>query len=65
VGISLDRGRFLTAADNEHSPFAIVIDERFAKLYFAGQDPIGQHVNLAILNKTAEIVGIVGHVKPS
>ena len=63
MGISLDRGRFLTSADNEHSPFAIVIDEKFAKLYFAGQNPIGQRVNLAILNQTAEIVGIVGHVK--
>jgi predicted permease len=63
MGISLERGRFLTPADNEHSPFVIVIDERFAKLYFAGQNPIGQRVNIAILNKVAEIVGIVGHVK--
>jgi predicted permease len=63
MGISLRRGRFLTPADNEHSPFTIVIDEQFAKLYFAGQNPIGRHVNLAILNKAAEIVGIVGHVK--
>ena len=63
MGISLDRGRFLTTADDEHSPFVIVIDERFANLYFAGANPIGRHVNLAVLNKTAEIVGIVGHVK--
>ncbi len=63
MGISLDRGIFLTTADDEHSPFVIVIDERFAKLYFAGQNPIGRHVNLAVINKTAEIVGIVGHVK--
>jgi predicted permease len=63
MGIPLERGRFLTAADNAHSPSVIAIDEQFAKLYFAGQNPIGQHVNLAILNKAAEIVGIVGHVK--
>jgi len=63
MGISLERGRFLTRADNEHSPFAIVIDEKFAKLYFAGQNPIGQRVNLAMFNSAAEIVGIVGHVK--
>jgi predicted permease len=61
--IPLERGRFLTSADNEHAPFAIVIDEQFAKLYFAGRNPIGRRVNLAILNKAAEIVGIVGHVK--
>jgi predicted permease len=63
MGIPLQRGRFLTAADNEHAPFVIVIDEQFARLHFAGQNPIGQHVNLAILNQAAEIVGIVGHVK--
>ena len=63
MGIPLERGRFLTPADNEHSPFVVVIDEQFAKLYFAGENPVGQHVNIAILNKTAEIVGVVGHVK--
>jgi predicted permease len=63
MGISLERGRFLTPADNEHSPFVIAIDEQFAKLYFAGQNPVGQRVNISILNKVAEIVGIVGHVK--
>jgi predicted permease len=61
--ISLLRGRFLTFADNEHSPFAIVIDEEFARLYFAGQNPVGRRVNIAILNKSAEIVGVVQHVK--
>jgi putative ABC transport system permease protein len=63
MGIPLERGRFLTPADNEHSPFVIVIDDQFAKLYFAGQDPIGQSVNFALFNKPAEIVGVVAHVK--
>ncbi len=59
----LERGRFLTPADTEHSSAVMVIDEQFARLYFAGRDPIGQRVNLAFLNRTAEVVGIVGHVK--
>ena len=63
MGIPLVRGRFLTPADNEHSPFVITIDEQFAKLFFADQDPVGQHVNLALFDKPAEIVGLVGHVK--
>ena len=63
MGTPLERGRFLTPSDNEHSPFVIVIDDQFAKIYFAGQDPIGQHVNFALFNKPAEIVGIAGHVK--
>jgi predicted permease len=59
----LQRGRFLSPADNEHSPSVVVIDQRFARLYFANQDPIGKRVNFDILNVTAEIVGVVGHVK--
>jgi putative ABC transport system permease protein len=61
--IPLQRGRFLTSADSTHSPFVTVIDNRFARLYFPGQNPVGRHINFDILNKTAEIVGVVGHVK--
>ncbi len=61
--VPLLRGRFLTSSDTKHSPFVIVIDERFAKLYFPGQNPIGKRVNFDIMNGTAEIVGVVGHVK--
>ena len=63
MAIPLERGRFLTPADNEHSPFVIAIDEQFAKIYFAGQNPIGRRVHTAILNGVSEIVGVVGHVK--
>jgi predicted permease len=59
----LRRGRFLTPQDNEHSPLVTVIDDRFAQLHFRGQDPIGKRVNFGILNVSAEIVGVVGHVK--
>jgi predicted permease len=61
--IPLKRGRFLSPHDDEHSPGVIVIDESFARDYFGGKDPIGEHVNFGILNVTAEIVGVVGHVK--
>ena len=61
--IPLERGRFLTSSDTADSPFVIVIDDRFAQMYFPGQNPIGRRVNFDILNKTAEIVGVVGHVK--
>jgi predicted permease len=61
--IPLQRGRFVSAQDNEHSPLVTVIDERFAQLYFRGQDPIGKRINFEILNTAAEIVGVVGHVK--
>jgi predicted permease len=63
MGIPLKRGRFLTDSDSENAPFVTVIDDQFAKLYFGEKDPIGRHVNFDILNTTAEIVGVVGHIK--
>jgi len=63
MGIPLLRGRFLTPQDNEHSSPAIVIDDQFARRHFADQDPVGRRINIDILNITAEIVGVVGHVR--
>jgi predicted permease len=59
--IPLKRGRFLSESDVSRSPFVTVIDERFAKQFFGNQDPIGKRINFAILDRSAEIVGIVGH----
>ena len=61
--IQLRRGRFLTPMDNQHSPSVVVIDDRFAELYFPGRNPIGRRINFDIVNMTPEIVGVVGHVK--
>jgi putative ABC transport system permease protein len=63
MGIPLKRGRFFSSADNEHSPVVTVIDDRFAQLIFGNDDPIGKHVNFDLLNASAVIVGVVGHVK--
>jgi len=61
--IPLKRGRFLSPQDTAHSSLVMVIDDRFAQLYFGGQNPIGKRVNFAIMNTSLEIVGVVGHVK--
>jgi predicted permease len=63
MGLTLERGRFVTPQDNENSPVVIDIDDSFARTYFPGQDPIGRRVNLTQFNVQAEIVGVVGHVK--
>ena len=63
MGIPLKRGRFLTPQDNEHSSPVMVIDEEFARRHFGNQNPIGRRINIDILNVTAEIVGLVGHVR--
>jgi predicted permease len=63
MGIPLERGRFFTAQDNEKSSHVVVVDDVFARKFFADQDPIGQHVVLDNKGGRAEIVGIVPHVK--
>jgi predicted permease len=63
MGISLQRGRFITPQDDEHAPVVIVIDDVFARTYFPGENPIGKRVHLATFKVEAEIVGVVGHVK--
>ena len=68
--IPLLRGRFFTDADNEHSNGVMVIDESFARKYFAGQDPIGKTITVFEWDKDAArrswipltVIGVVGHV---
>lgn len=63
MGIEVKRGRFITGADNENAPVAIDIDDVFARTYFPDEDPVGKRIHLAGFDVTAEIVGVVGHVK--
>jgi predicted permease len=63
MGITLERGRFVTPQDDEHSSVVVDIDDVFARTYLPGENPIGKHVHLATFDVTAEIVGVVGHVK--
>jgi predicted permease len=62
MSLPLERGRFFTDEDNEHSPRVIVVDDVFAKKFFPDQDPIGRRI-LEDDSHPAEIVGVVGHVK--
>jgi predicted permease len=63
MGLTLQRGRFVSPQDNENSPVVIDIDDAFARTYFPHEDPIGKHVHLEQFNVDAEIIGVVGHVK--
>src|SRR5262249_23711035 len=63
MGIPLLRGRFFTAQDNERGSRVIVVDDVFAKKYFADQDAIGKRIVNDNKGGVQEIVGIVGHVK--
>jgi predicted permease len=63
MGITLERGRFVAAQDDEHAPVVVDIDDVFARTYFPKENPVGKRIHLASFDVTAEIVGVVGHLK--
>jgi predicted permease len=63
MGITLERGRFVTPQDNEIAPVVIDIDDVFARTYFPQENPVGKRVHLQQFQVEAEIVGVVGHIK--
>jgi putative ABC transport system permease protein len=44
VGLRLTSGRVLDESDRDGAPFAVVVNETFARTYLAGQEPLGQRV---------------------
>ena len=67
--IPLRSGRFLTDRDTIAGPEVVVINERAAQRFFAGEDPIGQQIRVSAelsrhaRNGPTTIVGVVGNVK--
>ena len=58
------RGRMISNEDGPNAPFVIVINETLARTYFAGQNPIGQQIDLGGKDtgaiKPYTIVGVLG-----
>jgi predicted permease len=44
MGIPLKRGRLFTASDEATAPRAVIIDERLAKRFWKGADPVGRRM---------------------
>ena len=67
--IPLRKGRYLDEHDNQSAPWALVVNEAFARRFFPNEDPIGQHLLLRYdpypvdEERPRQIVGIVGDVK--
>ena len=65
--IPLVAGRTFNKLDQTTSPPVIVIDQAFAKKYFAGVNPIGRHVTVdlgddVVNHPVREVVGVVGDI---
>ena len=65
MGIPLQRGRLLGPEDKPGAPVAIVVNETFARRYFADRDAIGGRVTARGIPELADmhIVGIVGDTR--
>jgi putative ABC transport system permease protein len=70
LGVRLIAGRPFNAGDYGESSNAIIINESFAKAYYAGLDPIGQHFRFRDFGPGKEapwstVVGVIGDIRHS
>jgi predicted permease len=61
IGAKLIRGRYFTDDEDSSKPGVMIINQALAKMYFAGEDPIGQEVGDIELSPRSlrKIIGIV------
>lgn len=62
--VPLRSGRAFTTADGQNAPPVVIINERVARTYFKGQDPVGQRMTFDKIpndsSQWATIVGVAG-----
>jgi predicted permease len=63
LGISLVSGRTFAAADREHSPEVVVVNQTLARKYWPGEDPLGKRLRFADGKRLAEVIGLVADSK--
>ncbi len=61
LDIPLLMGRFIATQDVSSAPRAVVVNQRFVRDYFRGQNPIGHRFDAGSVK--AEIVGVVGDAR--
>jgi macrolide transport system ATP-binding/permease protein len=65
IGARLLRGRHFTDADTATSPPVTIVNDALVRLYFPGEDPIGQRIGDTSLTPQSirEIVGVVADIR--
>jgi len=69
LNIPLLRGRSFDERDTPHAPPVIVVNETFARRFFAGTEALGQHIMIEgeagenAVPPAREIIGVVGDVR--
>ncbi len=66
MGIPLQKGRMFDERDRMGGVAVALINETVARQFFAGEDPVGKHINIGVMARpqTYEVVGVVGDVRP-
>jgi putative ABC transport system permease protein len=66
LSIPIVRGRAFTPQDSASSQQVAIVDASFARVYFPGENPVGQRLRIDNgAGKVATIVGVVGDVRYS
>jgi putative ABC transport system permease protein len=66
MGIPFVQGRDFTVRDTKDTPDAVIVNKVLAERFWPGQDPLGQHLQLAAeKTRWREVVGVVGNEKMS
>lgn len=66
TGMTVLRGRSFTEQDNAAAPRVIIVNQKFADRYLAGQNPIGKQIHIEVTGAStgwSQIVGVVNNVK--
>jgi predicted permease len=63
VQARLSRGRYFSETDDASKPRVMIVNQSFARKYFAGEDPIGKRIRYDGSQPAIEIVGIVTDIK--
>jgi putative ABC transport system permease protein len=64
MGIPLLAGRALAGADNQQAPPVVLVNQTLARRFWPGASAIGGRLAIDNPKRLAEIVGVVGDVKP-
>ena len=63
VQARLLRGRFFSESEDASKPRVTIVNQAFARKYFAGEDPIGKQIRYDESEPVIQIVGVVDDIK--
>jgi predicted permease len=63
MGIEIKNGRDFSAQDRKGSPKVAIINEKLARQFFEGKNPIGKHIGVGTITAELEIVGVIADTK--